>query len=260
MRMYRPFLLLIPFLTGAFAFAQTPATAQNETAQTSPATGSTSPADEARLSLTKEIMTQMAAGQISMVCDHFTPDLKDSLDEDKMQFVWNRLTGISGAFQRQLSQNTRTIHGSTIYVARSQFEESKVEMRLMFTDSNQVARIWLGPVSDLTSDQMEASSKELVEQLHQKQFEQLTMKFDSDLKASMPAERIAMSWTHVLSHLGEFKTIKLASKDDELDFVDVTCSFETGEIIVRVAFDPSGKVGALWMIPVEAPASDTPTI
>ena len=64
----------------------------------------------------------------------------------------------------------------------------------------------------------------------------------------------------MLSHLGQFKNVKLVAKDDELDFVDVTCAFETGEIVVRVAFDPSGKIGGLWMLPVETEPDDTPKI
>lgn len=216
--------------------------------------------DDGRLALTKDVMDEMASGQISSVCNRFTPDLKDSLDEDKMQFVWNRLIGISGTFQKQISQSTRTIHGVPVYVAKSQFEDSKVELRLTFNDTNQITRIWIAPVSDLSPEIMEGSAKQLVELLSEKQFEALTAKFTTELKVRMPPERIEMSWSHVLSHLGQFKNVKLASKDEELDFVDVTCAFESGEIIVRVAFDPSGKVGNLWMLPVEAPPEDHPQI
>jgi hypothetical protein len=33
--------------------------------------------------------------------------------------------------------------------------------------------------------------------------------------------------------------------------VDVRCEFERGYVIVRLAFDVYGKVGGLWMIPVQ---------
>jgi hypothetical protein len=52
-------------------------------------------------------------------------------------------------------------------------------------------------------------------------------------------------------HLGAFKSIKSARKDPELDRVDVRCIFENGPMIVRIAFDPSGKISGLWMIPAE---------
>jgi chemotaxis protein CheY-P-specific phosphatase CheC len=248
MRTCRALLLIFflggPFLAGLAARAQT----------------STQSVDDSRLSLTKDVMNEMAGGQISSVCDRFTPDLKDSVTEDKLQFAWNRLIGVSGAFQKQLSQSSRTIHGTTIYVAKSQFEDSKVELRLTFDDKNQITRIWIAPVSDLSLETMESTAKDLVDQLRQKQFEQLTDRFSTELKVRMPPERLEMSWSHVLAHLGEFKNVKLAAKDDELDFVDVTCAFESGEIIVRVAFDPSGKIGGLWMLPVETTPDENPKI
>jgi hypothetical protein len=40
-------------------------------------------------------------------------------------------------------------------------------------------------------------------------------------------------------------------KDPNLDRVDVRCEFENGPMIVRVAFDPAGKVSGLWMLPEE---------
>jgi hypothetical protein len=217
-------------------------------------------ADDRRLALTKDVMNDIAGGQIAAVCARFTPELKDSLTEDKMQFLWNRLVNVSGGFQKQLTQSTRAIHGMTAYVAKSQFEDSKVEMRVTFDDRNQISHFWIGPVSDLSAENMESAAKDVVEHLHQKQFEQMSLQFTTELQVQMPPERLEMSWSHVVSHLGPFKNVKLVSKDEELDFVDVTCAFETGEIVVRVAFDPSGKIGGLWMIPVESNSDETPKI
>jgi hypothetical protein len=245
MRTLRAFLLFIVAFTALPIFAQQPPAPSTE---------------DSRLALTKDVMNDMAGGQIAAICARFTPDLKDSLTEDKLQFVWNRLLNVSGGFQKQVSQSTRTIHGATAYVAKSQFEDSKVELRLTFDDRNQINHFWIGPVSDLSAGAMESTAKDIVEQLHQKQFEQMSLRFTTELQVRMPPDRLEMSWSHVVSHLGPFKNVKLVSKDDELDFVDVTCAFETGEIVVRVAFDPSGKIGGLWMIPVESTPAETPKI
>ena len=45
-----------------------------------------------------------------------------------------------------------------------------------------------------------------------------------------------------MMHLGPFKNIRAARKDPEFDRVDVRCEFENGPMIVRIAFDPSGKI------------------
>lgn len=253
MRNFRTLLLCLPFVCSLLC-------ALPAFSQTAPSPSAPASADDKRLALTKDVMNEMAGGQMAAVCDRFTPDLKDTLTEDKMQFVWNRLTGVSGAFQKQLSQSTRTIRGMTAYVAQSQFEDSKVELRLVFNDQNQITHIWIAPVSDLSQDAMESAAKAVVDELRQKQFDQMGLRFSTELQVRMTPERLEMSWAHILSHLGQFKNVKLATKDDELDFVDVTCVFETGQIIVRVAFDPSGKIGGLWMLPVEAAPAATPKI
>ena len=265
MRTFRALLLVLPFasvllcVSPAFPQSSTQSPTEEQPSSQSQAAPSAS-ADDTRLALTKDVMNEMAGGQMAAVCDRFTPDLKDNLTEDKMQFVWNRLTGVSGGFQKQLSQSTRTIRGMMTYVTKSQFEDSKVELRLVFNDQNQISHIWIAPVSDLSQQDMESAAKDVVESLRQKQFDQLSIRFNTELQVRMTADRLEMSWSHVLSHLGQFKNVKLVAKDDELDFVDVTCVFETGEIVVRVAFDPSGKIGGLWMIPVEPETSDSPKI
>jgi hypothetical protein len=107
------------------------------------------------------------------------------------------------------------------------------------------------PVSDLTQEAMEASAKEIPGMLRQEKFEEVSSRFDDRMKETMPAERLQESWAHVVSHLGPFKSVRVARKDPEFDAVDVRCEFENGPMIVRIAFDPSGKIGGLWMIPAE---------
>lgn len=242
MRTLRTCLVVVPFLWASLTIAQ------NQSR------------DEVRLSLTKAVMDDMAGGQLEAVYDRFSPDLQESVNEDKLHFAWNRLIAVSGAFQMQISQSTRTVHDQAIYVSKSQFENSKVELRLVFDDSNQITRISIMPVSDLSPENMEAAAKLAVDMLRQKQFDELTLKFDEDFKPEMPPERLEMSWSHVMAHLGQFKSVKIVVKDPEFDMVDVTCAFENGDMIVRIAFDPAGKVGGLWMMPAGPPSVETPKI
>jgi hypothetical protein len=216
--------------------------------------------DDVRLSVTKDVMDEIAGDQLASVYERFSPDLKDSLSQDQMRLVLNELVAVSGAFQKQISQNTRTVQGSSIYVSKSQFENFKVELRLAFNDSNQITRVWIAPVSDLSPESMEASAKALTDLLRQKSFDLLSSRFNDRMKTAMPRERLEASWSHVILHLGQFKSVKLARKDPELDLVDVTCEFEQGEATVRVAFDPSGKVSGLWMLPVQSGSVESPQI
>jgi len=207
--------------------------------------------DEVRLSIVKEVMNEIAHDQFVSVVERFSPDLKDSVTQDQIKAQMDELVAVTGAFQKQLSQETRTVKGMPIYVSRSQFEKFKVELGLSFDDGNRITDLWIAPVSDLSPDSMETSAKAITDLLSQKNFDQLTSQFNDRMKAAMPTEHLDASWSHIILHLGQFKSVKLARKNPEFDFVDVRCEFERGEITVRVAFDLFGKVDGLWMLPVE---------
>jgi hypothetical protein len=98
---------------------------------------------------------------------------------------------------------------------------------------------------------MEASARAITDLLRQQQFKEVSTRFNDEMKEKMPGDRLEASWTHVMMHLGPFKSIRTARKDPEFDRVDVRCEFENGPMIVRLAFEPSGKIAGLWMLPAE---------
>ncbi len=232
MRRRRDFLLILAILLGE----QTLGHAQSS--------------GDIRLSIAKDVMDEIARNQPASVHERFSPDLKDSLTQDEMKAMLNALASEAGAFQKHISQETRTVQGTPTYISKSQFEKFKVELRLVFNDHNQITDFWIAPISDLTTEEMEASAKAITGLLAQEHFDQVNSKFNDRMKAAMPTDRLEASWVHVIRHLGQFKSIKLARKDVEFDKVDVRCEFENGPMMVRIAFDPSGKVGGLWMLPV----------
>ena len=207
--------------------------------------------DTVRLSITKDVMDNIAHGQFISARERFSPDLKDSVTESEMTDVWSELVALAGTFREQISQSTRSVRGTPTYVSKSQFEKFKVELRLTFSEDNQITDFQIGPISDLSPENMEVSAKAITELLRQGHFDQVSSQFNDRMKTAMPTNRLGASWLHVAAHLGQFKGIKLARKDPDLDRVDVRCEFENGLMILRVAFDPSGKVGGLWMLPAE---------
>jgi len=205
--------------------------------------------DPARISITREVMGQLAHEQLAPVRARFSFELKDSLSEDRIKTVLKELADGAGVFQKEISEEAKTVQGTRIYIARSQFDKSKVELHLAFNESNEITQLVLVPVSDLAAEGLETAAKNVVDLLQKQRFDDVTGKFNDRMKGAMPANRLEASWTHVLSHLGQFKGIKSARKDIEFEIVDVHCEFEKGSMIVRVAFDPFGKVGGLWMLP-----------
>jgi hypothetical protein len=233
MRPLRNFLLLLAIILGVQGLAHT---------QT---------ADEKRLSITKDIMEDFAHGGIVSVRERFSADLKDSVSESDLKGAREELAGVAGAFQAQISQTTRTVQGAPVYVSKSQFERYKVELKLMFDDTNEIIYFRIAPVSDVSPETMEASAKAITDLLRQQQFKEVSTRFNDQMKEAMSSDRLEASWTHVMMHLGPFKNIRAARKDPEFDRVDVRCAFENGLMIVRIAFDPSGKIAGLWMLPAE---------
>jgi hypothetical protein len=207
--------------------------------------------DEKRLSITKDVMDEFAHGGLASIRERFSTDLKDSLSESDLKAARDELAGVAGAFQAQISQTTRMVQGAPIYISKSQFERFKVELKLMFDDTNQITNFRIAPISDVSPDSMEASARAITDLLGQQQFKEVSTRFTDQMKEAMPSDRLEASWEHVMMHLGPFKSIKLARKDPEFDRVDVRCVFENGPMIVRIAFDPSGKIDGLWMLPAE---------
>jgi hypothetical protein len=233
MRPLRNFLVLLTIVLGIQGLAH---------AQTS---------DEKRLSITKDVMDEFAHGVVASVRERFSADLKDSVSESDLKGAHEELAGVAGAFQAQISQTTRTVQGAPIYVSKSQFEHYKVELKLMFDDTNQITYFRIAPISDVSPETMEASAKTITDLLRQNQFKEVSTRFNDQMKEAMPADRLEASWMHVMMHLGPFKNIRVARKDPEFDRVDVRCEFGNGPMIVRIAFDPSGKIAGLWMLPAE---------
>jgi len=207
--------------------------------------------EEKRMSTTKEVMEEFAHGGMGSVRRQFSDDLKESVSENDLKSAHDELISAAGAFQAQISQSTRVVRGMPIYVSKAQFENFKVELKLIFDDSNKISEFRISPISDVSPESMEASAKAITELLRQLQFKVVSTRFNDQMKESMPTDRLEASWVHVITHLGPFKSIQGARKDPDLDRVDVRCKFENGPMIVRIAFDPSGKIAGLWMLPAE---------
>ncbi len=208
-------------------------------------------ADENRLFITRDVMEDFAHDRLAAVRERFSADLKDSISESDLKDAKDGLTEVAGAFQSEISETTRMMDGAPLYVSKSQFQRHKVELKLMFDDSNQITYLRIAAISDLSPENMEAGAREIAGLLSQRQFNDVYAKFNDRMKGVMSTDRLEASWGHILMHLGAFKTVKSARKDPESDRVDVRCEFENGPMIVRVAFDLVGKVSGLWMLPAE---------
>jgi hypothetical protein len=238
LRKFLPLCIIIILAIQAVALAQTPDVPGGKS-------------DDKRLAITRDVTADFAHEQFAAVHERFTAELKEAVSESDLKTAREQLGETAGAFQSQISQTTRTVQGSAIYVSKSQFEHFKVELKLMFDAANRITDFRIAPLSDLSPENMEAAAREITDLLREEHFAEVDAKFTAQMKEAMPTDRLQGSWAHVMTHLGPFKSIRSARKEPEADRVDVRCEFENGPMIVRLAFDPSGKISGLWMLPAE---------
>jgi hypothetical protein len=59
-------------------------------------------------------MDNIAHDQLPLVIAHFSPDLKEAISQDDMETVLAQLVEVTGAFQKQISQDARTVKGMPV--------------------------------------------------------------------------------------------------------------------------------------------------
>lgn len=102
---------------------------------------------------------------------------------------------------------------------------------------------------------LSAIAKTVVEQLTSGQFEALTTRFDSTLKAALPVSKLRETWAQVLTQAGAFQrqTGVRSEKAENYDVVFVTCAFEKAPLEVKVVFNSSKEIAGLFITPVQQP-------
>ncbi|HEY3884289.1 MAG TPA: alpha/beta fold hydrolase [Vicinamibacterales bacterium] len=82
-------------------------------------------------------------------------------------------------------------------------------------------------------------------------FDAIEAQYTDQMKAALPAGRLAATWSGVIGQVGEFQKI-VNSREERSGTVRIaviTCAFAKASLDVRVAFDPSGKLAGLSMRP-----------
>ncbi len=75
--------------------------------------------------------------------------------------------------------------------------------------------------------------------------------FDATMAAQFPADRMQATWDSLVRQVGNFGGIKntMAVKQDGLDYITVTCTFQKMAIDIQLAYSPEGKIAGLEIKP-----------
>ena len=98
---------------------------------------------------------------------------------------------------------------------------------------------------------LEQQAKGIVSNLVGKNYEAVRKNFTEAMKKNLSAEQIKQVWESVLEKTGNFKSQNdpFPEKIQGYDTITIRCQMEKAAIAVRVAFDDSGKVDGLWVLP-----------
>jgi hypothetical protein len=97
-----------------------------------------------------------------------------------------------------------------------------------------------------------ADAKEVVNKLVAEDYEGIRKNFNDQMKGGLSAENMKAVWRAVIEHLGDYKS--QAEPQSEIrqnwEIIVIKCEMVRGKVDVEVDYDPSGKIGGLWVRPV----------
>ncbi len=114
----------------------------------------------------------------------------------------------------------------------------------------------IGSSFKVQAQDFEALGKGLVNQLVARQFDQVELQFDEQMKAALPIIKLPEVWDSLLAQAGPFKSIvsTRVTERQGLHAAIVTCEFERATLDAKVFMDAQGKVKGLFF----EPASNSP--
>lgn len=98
-----------------------------------------------------------------------------------------------------------------------------------------------------------ADAKEVVNKLVAEDYEGIRRNFNDTMKAGLSAEKMKEVWRSVLEHVGAFRSQgdPQSQMNQGWEIIVIQCQMERGKINVEVDYDPSGKIGGLWIRPAQ---------
>jgi uncharacterized protein len=100
-----------------------------------------------------------------------------------------------------------------------------------------------------------ARATEIVNDLATRQFDKVFAQFDPTMAAAVPADKLAPGWDQVISREGAFQKINSTQVIEQSGYhvATVACAFEKAPVNILLAFDDSGHVAGLRIVPAANP-------
>jgi hypothetical protein len=205
--------------------------------------------DSRRFLIEENVIADFEQDDINSVKDSFAPSLSDQFSNQQLRQVWVGTVGIVGNYQSRLAETKRSVAGSVLYVTKLKFERGNVDLRVSFDSSDHIQGIWLIPVGDHPSADLEKAAASVVTRFAEGNFQSVFDDIAPSLKLGFSADILSNAWNGVVSLKGAFVKQTATQASTEADVVDVGCQFEHGNAVVRVSFAPDMKLVSVFIVP-----------
>ncbi len=102
----------------------------------------------------------------------------------------------------------------------------------------------------------EARARDFVAHLAKHDFAGAAAAFDDTMKTALPADKLAAVWTKVETQFGAFVRVDAVDVKGHLALAKST--FAGSPLVLRISFDPDGKIGGFFISPGDTAAGWTP--
>jgi Protein of unknown function (DUF3887) len=110
------------------------------------------------------------------------------------------------------------------------------------------------PMSDAMLPGAAAKATQLMIDLIEQRYDQVTADFTDKMIEALPVGTLAAAWAHVIGMVGPYEGMgePMARQAGDLTIVEIPLAFEAGEMKGRVVYDATGKVAGLFILEPDA--------
>lgn len=103
----------------------------------------------------------------------------------------------------------------------------------------------------------ESRGRAVLNELAAGQFEAVHARFNAQVAAALPVQKLSAVWQQLTAQVGGFKSVDAVRSQamGANQMVEMTCTFERAPLVARVVFDAEWKIAGLTFTPPPPPAS-----
>jgi hypothetical protein len=202
-----------------------------------------------KMDLCNRMMALLVARDYSGFEKNMTAAAQAQIPESRLQSIWEQVQAITGPYKRTIQTKTNIVNNTMFYIVHAECQKGLLNLALAFDPTNRVNYVLLTPLSALPKQEIERRATTVAKDFFEQKFNDVYSGFDQNLQSQLPADRLQGFFAQITNTAGTFDHVVGATKDRDLDIVDVVCQLQGGKVIIRVGYDPDMKTNGFVVLP-----------